>query len=111
MGRRSRMSDEDDGFCEYEPVMPFVVVASKGGPFDDQSYTAGWEMGRLDAQLADSEMNEVTWPSDTTVTIRTETVPQFDLLAMHYGYSVEQRDSGVEGWTYVRLVRMESVTP
>ena len=34
---------------DYELVMPFVVVTSAGGPYDDESYVAGFEASRVDA--------------------------------------------------------------
>ena len=46
------MSDEErDDETSYGLLMPFVTVVSKGGPHEDESYAAGWEMGVLDARL------------------------------------------------------------
>lgn len=36
---------------DAELIMPFLPVKSKGGRFDDDAYTAGYEMGVLDARL------------------------------------------------------------
>mgnify|MGYP001569445451 CR=1 FL=1 len=86
------MPDEEH---EYGLVMPFVAVKSKGGPYDDQAYAAGWEMGVLSAKLASSPLGHST-------TIRTDHAEQADLLAMRYGYRCEAtRSEEWPEWTYV----------
>lgn len=49
------MSDEMDQPQpdeELELVVPFIVCASKGGPFDDDSFVAGFRCGEIDKALA-----------------------------------------------------------
>lgn len=75
------MSDGDE--ASYGLVMPFVTVASKGGPHDDESYTAGWEMGALDVALA----NDTTGYHEQV--IHTANAAQADLVAMKHGYASE----------------------
>lgn len=82
---------------EYSLVMPFVTVASKGGPHDDESYTAGWEMGFLDARLHEK-------PVFMELTIHATNAPQADLLAMKHGYRATITESGVDGWSFLELV-------
>ena len=74
---------------EYDMVMPFVTVESNGGPHDDMSYTAGWEMGGLYARM---EFTILRLPF--TLTMLAVSVPQADLIAMKYGYktTVETHD-------------------
>lgn len=67
---------------EYEMVMPFVTVTSKGGPHDDESYVAGYAMGVLDAQILVASTINATVTRDIPVSSR----PQADLIAMRYGY-------------------------
>lgn len=67
----------------HELVMPFVTVASKGGPHDDDSYTAGWEMGALDVALS----NDTVGYHEQM--IHAANAPQADLVAMKNGYSAE----------------------
>lgn len=98
------MSDPD-----YNIAMPFVTVASKGGPHDDQAYTCGYEMGYLDATLdALSQAGQVTsW----TVTIHRENIGQADLIGMQYNLTMsvgEWTDPSVddrvrEEWAPVRF--------
>ena len=86
------MSEED---AEYDLVMPFVVVASKGGPYDDDAYVAGWEMGGLDEALRCK-------PSSHDAMVRTGNAVQADLVAMKHGYvctSEEYREA--PEWTIV----------
>ena len=67
----------------HEIVMPFVTVTSKGGPHEDGAYTAGWEMGALDAELQHSA------PAQVRRLIHAANAPQADLIGMRNGYSVE----------------------
>lgn len=86
--------------AEYGLLMPFTVVASKGGPYDDASYCAGYEMGQLDAALA-------AGPRLHQITIRTANVPQADLVAMLHGYTSEAAEpSECGGWTWVEFEPM-----
>ena len=64
---------------EYDLVFPFVAVTSEGGPYDDQAYCAGYEMGQLDAALAQH-------PTEHAAVVRTENLAQADLIAMRHGY-------------------------
>lgn len=74
------MSEPEE--ADYDLVMPFATVASKGGPYDDQSYVAGYEMGHLDYRLADyaCQYHEAT--------VRSANTPQADLIAMRHGFAV-----------------------
>lgn len=86
---------------EYGLVMPFVAVASNGGPFDDQAYTAGYEMGQLDGQLAAAQLPGGGWVLERTV--RDENQGQADLVGMKHGFAATFEPSGVEGWTFARF--------
>lgn len=89
-------AEDDDGL---DLVMPFVVAQSKGGPYEDEAFCAGWAMGGLSALLA------VGRPAVHEVTIYTPAIPQADLIAMDRGYTVEFSDTDVEGWTYAVFTR------
>lgn len=79
--------DEGDDHPEFAIAMPFVTVASKGGPHDDQAYTCGYEMGYLDATLdaLTQASRTVSWET----TIHRVNVPQADLVGMQYGLTME----------------------
>ena len=69
-----------DNESEYGLVMPFVVCASQGGPYDDRAFVAGWECGALDQVLA------VLRPYGATINrwVKPELLPQLDLIAMKH---------------------------
>ncbi|MGL4297532.1 MAG: hypothetical protein ACRCW4_00470 [Candidatus Neomicrothrix subdominans] len=76
------MTADDDEDHGHELVMPFVVVRSQGGHYDDESYAAGWEMGRLASQLDLARAMGLGLPH---ATIHPENVAQADLVAMRVG--------------------------
>lgn len=82
----------------YEIVMPFVTVASKGGPHDDASYACGWEMGSLDRDLAGH-------PSRLVRTLHEVNRPQVDLLSMKHGYRMAVVNTE-DGWDQVTFTRL-----
>ncbi len=89
--------DEDDPPAdEFGLVMPFVSVASKGGPHDDDSYASGWEMGALDSELAHNDQ-----PLLERV-IQEPNTAQADLIAMRYGFTATITPRG-DGWAFLRL--------
>lgn len=80
-------------------VMPFVTTTSKGGPHDDASYTAGWEMGALDAELEHAPTLAIER------VIHTSNAAQADLIAMRHGYRAQIEPTGVPGWSTLLLTR------
>ncbi len=91
---------------EYGLVMPFVAVHSKGGPYDDEAYCAGYEMGQLDELLAAASLRQALGDVlllDEPMTIRAANREQADLIAMRHGYVAETQLADVEGWAYLRV--------
>lgn len=74
-------------------VMPFVTVESRGGPHDDRSYVAGYEVGSISAEMTHAR-------GRITRYVHAENQPQLDLVAMKHRYGVvfgeETRDA--PGW-------------
>ena len=64
-------------------VMPFMVCESKGGPYDDAAFVAGFRAGIIDAYLATDPNN----PVPETFFTEPELIPQLDLIAMRHGYT------------------------
>lgn len=89
------MSDAEEGFG-YDMVMPFLPVQSKGGPYEDGAFVAGYQMGLLDAQLSGRSF-------DQGQAIYVENREQADLLAMRYGYTAEFTDEEVQGWVGMNI--------
>jgi hypothetical protein len=96
------MSREEEE-AEYGVVLPFITVASKGGPHDDDTYTCGWECGEINALLQYGK------PNEHTVTVHTINLGQLDLIAMHQGYAMESRSSDFDEWTFVSFRRVRDL--
>jgi hypothetical protein len=80
---------------ELSLVMPFVVVTSVGGPFDDESFVAGWHCAQISEALSHSG---TSWSG----TVPRALVPQLDLIGMERGLVVTV--SGRENdWAVVDL--------
>jgi hypothetical protein len=69
----------------YELVMPFILTKSEGGPYDDAAFDAGMACGQLWMELR-TLANHGATPRPRYV--QPEHVPQIDLIAMHYGYTL-----------------------
>lgn len=84
--------------AEYGMVMPFIVVVSKGGPFDDKAFVAGWRCGEVDRYLHACEHTN----AKLAFSVEPEVIPQLDLIAMHRGYEMNaQEEEG--GWVNVHF--------
>jgi hypothetical protein len=73
------MSEPDD--TTYALLFPLVNVKSVGGKFDDDAFTAGYEVGGIGQRLA---MQMAIGCLPYTVTIRRDNLTQIDLIAMHF---------------------------
>jgi hypothetical protein len=100
---------------EYGLVMPFVTVASVGGPHDDNSYVAGYEMGQLAARLDQVELLQSEYRPP--MPIRRENLRQADLLAMRHSYTMVVDECGElspgdarNGWAYVTFISSARAT-
>ena len=82
---------------EYGLVFPFVTCKSNGGPHDDESYAAGYEMGSLNMLLGNSQ------PHTHSQSIHTSNKAQADLIAMNHGYSIELTPTIHEEWTWLTV--------
>ena len=76
------MSDD----VTYELSMPFVVVTSVGGPYDDDAYAAGWEAKTIQIQLVG--LAEQSGPLIMVASVLIENQSQIDLVAMQEGWTV-----------------------
>jgi hypothetical protein len=74
---------------EYEFVVPFVIVKSQGGPFDDSAFVAGVITGALYQEL---ETCAVMKAIPRARYIHTLLLPQVDLIAMRHGYQLRYED-------------------
>lgn len=88
---------------ELEIVMPLLPVRSRGGPFPDDAYICGFEMGLLDMQLGQMPTRDL--PSRP---IHVENRDQADLIAMRHGYLASFTETDVDGWVHLRIRRSRS---
>lgn len=101
------MSD-DDGLEEevrYELVMPFIACQSEGGPYDDDGFSAGFMCGVIYEALHSGV--EELWH-----TVRTDLLPQLDLVAMSAGYKLEVEESSddlFDDWSHVKFTKLVSL--
>lgn len=95
------MTDQPES--EYSLVMPFVVCASQGGPYEDQAFVAGYQAGLLDKALS---VMAAIGGGELTSTVVTALVPQLDLVAMKHGFAMEAEPcADAEGWTFATFRR------
>lgn len=89
--------EDQDGSATWGLVMPFVVCASRGGPYDDQSFVAGYAAGRLAVLL---ESLATCGGSGTRFTVHTGLLPQLDLMAMRHGFTLDSAPCPeADGWS------------
>jgi hypothetical protein len=84
----------------YELAVPFVVCASQGGPFDDDSFIAGFQAGQVDQALQAAAASRAT---EVKFTVLNRLVTQLDLIAMNRGFPVVSVDQSAEApeWSFV----------
>ena len=93
------MPDDDDGDEHgWELLLPFNVVTSAGGPYDDDSFVAGFVVGTIDVELKTG-----TFPDEGRY-VYPALLPQLDLLAMNYKL-ILLREPHDEHWMRVRFER------
>ena len=90
------------GHAADEPVMPFLCVQSKGGPFEDKAFVAGVQLGILyQATMPPLAMLHVI------SVVYSEIVSTLDLVAMKHGYRLQTLQSEeYPEWTHVDLIRV-----
>lgn len=83
----------------YRMVMPFVLTKSNGGPYDDAAFAAGMTCGQIWNELKILAGHGAI-PAPRYV--KPEHLPQIDLIAMHYGYTLKPGETDeASGWQRV----------
>lgn len=73
--------------AEFGLLFPFIVCASQGGPYDDDAFVAGVQMGRIDQAL---QVAAQTGADRLRFTVATRLVRQLELVGMARGFPVMQ---------------------
>lgn len=92
----------DDDETGWNLVMPFVVCQSQGGPYDDESFVAGWTLATVDVRLGQCAVDR----RPMSVLMPAPSVPQVELIAMKHGYltAVEPHEDAPEEWSTVTFL-------
>lgn len=87
---------------DFDLVMPFVAVKSEGGPYDDDSFAAGFRCATVSMVLAERDR------ALFAVMAREGELRQLDLIAMRAGYTTKsQRAPDADGvWFDVTFERL-----
>lgn len=91
----------DEGATRWGLLMPFVCCASVGGPYHDEAFVAGVQIGTLDQMLAERAGHG--GPTPQPVLLYATLEEQADLVAMRHGFvaDVVGRD---DGWITVAFI-------
>lgn len=88
---------------EYELVYPFIVCQTHGGPYDDETFTAGVQVGWIDRTLAVADAMDI---QPVTFTARTVLLAQLELVGMAHHYPVMvMEETTVKEWTLIAYHR------
>jgi hypothetical protein len=119
--RTGRMTDEhehDDAeeMKGFSLVLPFVCCVSNGGPFDDDSFVAGFSVGEIRTILSmTTHARQVGFRylegvgvavSEYRATVRSDLVPQLDLVAMEKGFTMTSEVTDIPEWSDVTFTRI-----
>lgn len=94
-----RRGSDDPGSEHYTLVMPFVICRDRGGPFDADSFAAGWACAVIDVRLLGESDSTIEVPVLRTV------VPQLDLVAMRRGWRLSTEGLDDE-WVLATFTRL-----
>lgn len=85
---------------EHGLLFPFVVCVSKGGPYEDGAFAAGFQAGQIYQALGNGMLYSIQF------TVRTDLLPQLDLIAMHFGFTVDVAATEYpDAWTFWTATR------
>lgn len=93
------MDDEQ----HYGLVMPFVCCTSNGGTLDDHAFVVGVRYGVAETEL------RLSSPDEWADYITPDMVAQYDLLAMHLGYTMtaEPWEEHPDDWVLVTFTKVK----
>lgn len=108
------MSVEPIGTGEPGDFFQFSCITSNGGPYDDEAFVCGWQLGALDMVLttnaSDDDGGDPCLPI-RAMPIRRACLQMVDLIAMNYGLTVTVHpDTGPldDTWAVITIYRKET---
>lgn len=93
--------------AEFGLVVPFIACVSKGGPFDDKTFVAGFQAGQVYAKLHAARAADAT---EVVVCVNHLLVDQLELVGMDAGFPVMVAEPWPEAPEWVYLTFRTSVT-
>lgn len=98
------MTEHFEADSDYELFMPFIVVESQGGPFPDEPFVVGYELGLLDQELQTLANVGPGRAVPIGRYVHTQGLPQVDLIAMRNGYTIDTSEGHSDAtWTWIDL--------
>lgn len=76
----------DDQNLEEEKTIPYVVGMKNGGPYDEESFYAGYQLGIIKLTLDSLLVLSIT---RTATVVPVKLLPEIDIMAMALGWSIE----------------------
>lgn len=99
MPEKPEWDDRDEQ--QYDLVMPFLNVVSRGGKYEDEPFTAGWQMGEIMSALRERRI------AATSYLVFSDLAEQVDLIAMKYDYTTDiLHDDGT--WAQIGVTRNDA---
>lgn len=95
--------EEGDSIKPSNTKVPMICTQSLNGPYDDEAFSAGLQMGQIYCVL---QLPVMYRPE--TVTIYSSLVKQADLIAMNFGF-VTFVVSEKDGWTKIKFVPISHI--
>ena len=91
----------------FSLIEPFIVCASKDGPYDDDAFVAGVRYGQFTQWLEGLNTLTAQGRIEFPLPFPTPLAPQIDLAAMRLGWqSIAVADPEQSEWTWIALERI-----
>lgn len=90
-GAHSEETTDDGGTTRWGMLYPFLAVKSKGGPYDDDAFVGGAQLGRVDTLLQVAETMDAI--RRLSFTVRTTLVKTLELAGMARGFPLMEAET------------------
>ena len=82
-------------------VVPFTACQSQGGPFEDDAFVHGFDVGALHAEM---QILAAVGATPRARWLKPGILDQADLFAMHHGYVMKRGETEpAAGWVHVEF--------
>lgn len=84
--------------------VPFVAVESLGGPYDDEAFSAGFQLGMLNMGFFIDD-----FPDHFCMPMFRQSVRQADLIAMRHGWCTRVHEEVDDQWVILSFFRSSAI--